>query len=170
MGENPAEYRTLIHHTADLQSAVKSQLVSVGAGLMSRALIAPHKYDELINYYVPEATRAAELVRLIQNKVKQNPRCYYSFIATLQEDQAQYGDILRKLQYTYQLNLQEDTLTSLSTPVTPMTGTLYCMLKLRPTRQNTLFPVTRPEILEEGQSVGARVHLQKPEFNRYATS
>ena len=37
-------------------------------------------------------------------------------------DQAQCGDILRKLQNTYKLNLQEDTLTSLSTPVTPMTG------------------------------------------------
>ena len=27
---------------------------------------------------------------------------------------------------------------------------------MRPTRQNTLFPLTRPGILEEGRSVGAR--------------
>ena len=124
MGENSAEYRTLIHHTADLQSAVKSQLVSLGARLVSHPLlIAPHKYEEIINYYVPEATRAAELVRLIQDKVKQNPRYYHSFIAALQEDQTEYGDILQKLQYTYQIYHSKDTSTNPSTPAAPMTGT-----------------------------------------------
>ena len=101
-GGNSAEYRTLIHHTANLHSAVKSQLVSLGARLVSLDLIAPEKYDEFRLLCNPEVNRAADLVRLIQDKVKQNPRCYHTFIAALQEDQAQYGDIIRKLQDTYQ--------------------------------------------------------------------
>ena len=80
------EYQTLVRHTADLQSAVKMELITLGAKLESAELITPEQYDEVINHYRSPADRAADLVRFIQNKVKQDPQFYYIFVYDIIKD------------------------------------------------------------------------------------
>ena len=95
-----AEYETLIRHTVDLQLAVKADLVSLGAELVSAGIITPSQYQETRNSYRSVDDRAANLVGYVQNKVHQNPQHYDTFIGVLMSDQSQYGDILAKLQET----------------------------------------------------------------------
>ena len=126
------EYKTLVHLTSALQLAVKTQLTPLGGELVSSGLITPGRYRVLRNSIHTEEDRAADLVQLIQDKVQQNPQCYQVFVSVLEKDRSQYGDILQTLHQTMEsfqqlpvieMYQQKDTLTSLSTPATPMTGT-----------------------------------------------
>ena len=65
------EYQTLVNHTDDLQLAVKMELVSIGAKLVSAKLITPDQYREVqnSNSYLSREERAANLVDLVQVKV-----------------------------------------------------------------------------------------------------
>ena len=94
-----AEYETLIRHTVDLQLTVRADLVSLGAQLVSAAIITPSQYQE-INSCTSIDKRAADLIGYVQNKVHQNSQHYDTFIGVLMSDQSQYGDILAKLQET----------------------------------------------------------------------
>ena len=101
MSENSAEYRTMICLTTQLRLAVKSELISLSGSLLSVRLISPDSETELRNTSCTEAERSARLVELVQNKVRQNPRHYCSFIGILQESQDRYRDILQQLEHTY---------------------------------------------------------------------
>ena len=111
-----AEHEALARCTPDLQLAVKEDLIHLGAELVAKRLITTDKYREIRNSRNPLEERAADLVGLIQDKVKQNDQCYHTFIAVLQNDRHQYNDILGKLQRTYSM---------ISSPSTP--GMLYAM-------------------------------------------
>lgn len=80
------EYQTLVLHTADLQVAVKMELTSIGAKLVSAKLITPEQYDEVRNPYRSLADRAADLICFVQNKVEQDPRFYYIFVNDIIKD------------------------------------------------------------------------------------
>ena len=95
-----AEYETLIRHTVDLQLTVRADLVSLGAQLVSAAIITPSQYQEIRNSCTSIDKRAADLIGYVQNKVHQNSQHYDTFIGVLMSDQSQYGDILAKLQET----------------------------------------------------------------------
>ena len=107
MGENSAEYSTLIDLTSELRLAVRSELVSLTGSLLATRLISPEGDAEVRNTSHSEVERSARLVELVQNKVRQNPRYYHSFIGILQGNQDQYRDILQQLEHTYQAH-QED--------------------------------------------------------------
>ena len=92
------EYRTLVRHTYDLQLAVKMELVSVGAKLVSALLITPDQYQEVRNPYLSLKERAAYLIDLVQNKVQQHPRWYAVFIAAVKENKYVVCDNYYKLQ------------------------------------------------------------------------
>ena len=108
MGENSAECSTLIDLTSELRLAVRSQLVSLTGSLLATRLISLDNDIELRNVAYSEVERSARLVELVQNKVRQNPRHYHSFIGILQGNQDQYRDILQRLEQIYQAHKQED--------------------------------------------------------------
>ena len=117
-----AEYRTLIRVTADLQLVVEGQLVTLGAKLVSSELLTTRQYRSIRNVHNQQEIRAADLVEFIQNKVQQNPQCYHTFIAVLEQDRSQYGDILETLGQTYNLFHKQTTSTIMATP-SDITGT-----------------------------------------------
>ena len=80
---------------------MRSELISLSGSLLSIRLISPDNETELRNTSCSEAERSARLVELVQNKVRQNPRHYCSFIGILQESQDRYRDILQQLEHTY---------------------------------------------------------------------
>lgn len=125
MATSSAEYRTLVFHTADLQLAMKTQLIPLGGQFVSAELITTEQYHEIRNSQHPPGNRAADLVHLVQEKVQQNPQCYLTFIDVLKKDQSQYGDILEKLQQTYQAKLQQQH--TLATPAPSGSTGMLCM-------------------------------------------
>ena len=97
MAGSSAEYDTMITLTTDLQLATKSDLTFLSGALLGENLISSRNGSELRNVAHSEEDRAARLVELIQDKVKQNPQHYYTFISVLEKNQDYYSDILKKL-------------------------------------------------------------------------
>ena len=98
MGEDTVEYNTLIKLTNELRLAVRSELISLTGTLLASRLISLDNDIELRNTAHSEVERSARLVELVQNKVRQNPHHYHTFIGILQGNQDQYRDILQKLE------------------------------------------------------------------------
>ena len=96
-----AEYRTLVQLTAEIELAVKDQLVDIGSKLVASELITPAQARSLRNTSNSVESRAADLVEYIQTKVQQNSQHYSTFIGVLEKDLAQYDDILKKLREKY---------------------------------------------------------------------
>ena len=94
------EYKVLIRHTVDLQLAVRDNLTSLGARLVSAEIITPDQYEEIRNPHRPVNERGADLVGYVQNKVRRDLRQYHTFLGALQSDPSQYRDILTKLEKT----------------------------------------------------------------------
>ena len=92
------EYQVLVHHTVDLQVAVRANLTHLGAQLVAAHIITPDQYEEIRNAHRPINERVADLVGYVQNKVRQDPRHYHAFLGALQSDMFQYSDILTKLE------------------------------------------------------------------------
>ena len=109
MAESSVEYSTLIAITVDLRLAIRPHLVSLSGALLASRLISPDSEAELRDTVHSEAERAAKLVGLVQNKVRQNSRHYHTFIGILEGDNDSYvySDILQKLEQTYHSHRQE---------------------------------------------------------------
>ena len=101
MAVNSAEYKTLQCHVSDVRLAVKADLTGVSGDLLSKFLITQSNDEELRNLMHPAEDRAARLVEFIQDKVKQDPKNYHSFIDVLKMRGKTNSDVLRKLQDTY---------------------------------------------------------------------
>ena len=97
MAAGSVEYEVLVRHTVDLQVAVQDSLTPLGAQFVAAQIITPDQYREIRNAHRPVNERAADLVGYVQNKVRQDPRHYHTFIGALKSDLSQYGDILTKL-------------------------------------------------------------------------
>ena len=102
MVEGSEEYRTMIDLTRELRLAVRPELISLTGSLLAARLISLDNDIELRNTAHSEVERSARLVELVQNKVRQNPRHYHSFIGILQGNLDQYRDILSQLEHTSQ--------------------------------------------------------------------
>ena len=94
------EYEVLIRHTTDLQVAVKDDLTHLGGQLVTAKIITPGQYREIRNPHRPVDERGADLVEYVQNKVRQNPWNYHTFLCVLRSDLSQYSDIFTKLEQT----------------------------------------------------------------------
>ena len=112
MASNTAEYRTLQSLTNELSLAVKQDLTGVCGALFSVGLITRGICDELGNALLPgKEERAARLIGIIQDKVREDPHNYQIFINVLEKrDMTHYGDILRNLQGTYKGMISLSTL------------------------------------------------------------
>ena len=58
-----AEYEALILHTSELQLAVETQLISLGAELVSVGFITPNEYAYLRNPHHQNDIKAANLIQ-----------------------------------------------------------------------------------------------------------
>ena len=94
------EYEVLIRNTVHLQLAVKDNLTPLGAQLVSDEIITADQYEEIRNDHRSVSERGADLVRFVQNKVRQNPWHYHVFLGVLRSDLSRYSDILTKLKQT----------------------------------------------------------------------
>ena len=101
--ESSKEYLTLVQCTPDLRLAVRSHLLSLGASLIAKHVITPNQEEELRNDHNSIGSRAANLIKLVQDKVRQDPKYYRIFIDVLGEDLSQNRGILEILQNTYEL-------------------------------------------------------------------
>ena len=107
--ESSAEYRAMIDLTSELRLAVRPELISLTGSLLASRLISPDNDIKLRDTaHSDEVKRSARLVALVQNKVRQNPHHYHSFIGILQGNQDQYGDILQQLEQAYKKQRQQD--------------------------------------------------------------
>ena len=139
-GTNSAEYRAWIGLTPVLQLAVKSQLTSLGAHLQAVGLITPDDYDWLINPLPRRDEQAAYLIQLIQQKVRQDPQCYQTFIAVLENDRSQYSDIIGRLQQTVMvLRQQQPSSTHLGGSL-PLDTPSTCHQWINPSSQQHSWP------------------------------
>ena len=102
MAAGSVEYEVLVHHTVDLQLhvAVEDNLIPLSDQLVAAEIITPDQYREIRNAHRPVNERGADLVRFVQNKVRQNSWQYHVFLGVLRSDLSQYGDILTKLEQT----------------------------------------------------------------------
>ena len=96
-----AEYEVLIRHTVDLQLAVKTNLISLGAQLVAAQIITPDQYQEIRNPHRSVNERAADLIEYVQSKVRQSPQHYHAFIDALRKDESEYRDVLVKLEGSF---------------------------------------------------------------------
>jgi hypothetical protein len=93
----------MINCTVALQNAVSNDriLVDLSGYLLQNGLITSGDRCEVTNERNAVDRRAADLVRIIQTKVKLDHQNYSKFIDTLKEaDSSYYCDILKKLSDT----------------------------------------------------------------------
>lgn len=102
MAVNSPEYKTIQRHTNDLRLSVKSDLIELSGVLFAVGLINQGKSDRLRFDAVPEDSRAASLIGFIQDKVKEDPQNYNTFVKALENSNStHYSNILQKLQRSY---------------------------------------------------------------------
>ena len=111
MSRNSKEYRALIKATGKLTKAVQDHITPISAELVANDLITTESQDALRNSQLPKIERAADLVKLINTKVEQNPANYHTFVKILDEDRATFKDVLKLLE------LSDDQATSGTTIV-----------------------------------------------------
>ena len=69
-------------------TSVSSDLIGLSERLLTERLISPQNVRELMNRDVEEADRAARLVELLQEKVKQNSQNYLTVIGIFGENES----------------------------------------------------------------------------------
>ena len=133
INRDSAEYRALVCLTPAFELAVKTQLTSLGAQFVAIGLITPDDCCWLIiNPSLQEDDQAANLIRLIKQKVRQEPQCYQKFISALEKDRSQYSSIVGTLQHTVELiRQQQQSNTVDATPSsTASTSSIYFPLHI----------------------------------------
>ena len=99
MDDDSAEYRALVFYTHALESALETQVTSLGRELVAVGLITPDEYEWLTRYpFQRSSDLAANLIRLIKQKIRQNSQSYHKFIGVLEKDQSLYGGIVGSIQ------------------------------------------------------------------------
>ena len=123
--ESSKEYLTLIQCTLHLRLAVKSHLLSLGASLIAKHVITPDQEEELRNDHNSIGSRAADLIKFVQDKVLQDPKYYHIFIDILGEDLSQDRGILEILQNTYE-SMQLQTTSAMPAEIQGMLIVYIC--------------------------------------------
>lgn len=81
---------------------MKPDLIALCGELLRARLINEDKERSLRNRNVEEADRAAELVSLITDKVKEDPENYHKFVTILKKDEQQYKALITLLEKSYE--------------------------------------------------------------------
>lgn len=97
MAANSKEYNTLLRNTTGFELAVAPNIIPLSGALLEVGLISAENDSELRNHHISEVARAAKLVRLVQNKVLQDPENFSSFLKILWKNHRLYAELLQKL-------------------------------------------------------------------------
>ena len=100
-GKNTPEYQTVLALVENLRLAVKPNLTTLSGALMARRLISPDNESDLRNQMIDESQRAAQCIKLVQDRIEQDASNYHLFIKVLENNKLEYNTILSKLQETY---------------------------------------------------------------------
>lgn len=101
MNNNSAEYRTIVQCTPDLTTALKYDLVTLSGELFAAGLIAEDNAAALTNEIVGTATRAAQLMEFVRNRISLDTKNYLSFIQVLLKRRDDHENILNILDRKY---------------------------------------------------------------------
>ena len=110
MAKNTAEYIAMIKATSKLTLAVKNHLVLLSAELVASQLITADKGAELRNGKIDELERAANLVKLVTDRVEQDWNNYRLFVKILIENRSAYEDVLKFLEPIYTTGMKDYSL------------------------------------------------------------
>ena len=101
MSRNTKGYQAIVRATAKLETSVKHNITLLCGELVSCGLITPDQAGGLRNPYRDEPDRAADLVKIITNKVEQDPKNYDTFLTVLQGDRSTYQEVLGILEQPF---------------------------------------------------------------------
>ncbi len=89
-----SEYRTIIHCTEELETALLSDR-AILLFLKGEGFIEPNVYDDVTNpkSLLSASEKAGLLVTGIKNKVDLNPKNYHKLMRHFHQDRRMYGDI-----------------------------------------------------------------------------
>ena len=96
ISESP-EYKLIVRHTLELRTAIQDNLQDISDHLLSCGMITQDSHEDFTNCYKPTHTRAASLIRAVQNKIKSDHHYYSKFIEILEKNEQYYNSILQKL-------------------------------------------------------------------------
>ncbi len=97
-----SEYRTIIHCTEELESALLSDR-AILLFLVGEGFIEPNVYDDVTNpkSLLSASEKAGLLVTGIKDKVKLNPKNYHQLMRYFHQNRRMYGDIADILDKEY---------------------------------------------------------------------
>ena len=91
----------MISCTEELMNTVSNNLVTLSGCLLAQELISENNNSDFGNEHVPKQNRAANLLKLVRDKVKLDSHNYYIFIGIFEKNRLYYSEILRILNRTY---------------------------------------------------------------------
>ena len=96
---NSPKYNGIIDCIPELRRSVKYNIISLCGELLRAQLINENKEESLRNAVREEADRAAELVSLVTNKVREDPENHHKFVAILKKkDKWEYKTVIALLE------------------------------------------------------------------------
>ena len=98
---NSLEYDCTIDCTPELRRSAEPNLLSLCAELLAARLVNEDKEKSLRNRNIEEADRAADLVSLVTNKVKEDLSNYHVFMRILKKDGRRYKTLITRLEESY---------------------------------------------------------------------
>ena len=96
-----SEYQTIMRCTPQLVAAIQDDLTMLSVHLQSKGLITVDQGDQLRKGLHPKSNRAADLVKLVLNRVELNSGSYRTFIECLEENNQSNRHILEILSGSY---------------------------------------------------------------------
>ena len=94
--ESP-EYRLIVRLTPELRTAIQGDLQNISDHLLSCGMITQDDHEDFTNCYKPTHTRAASLIRAVQNKIKLDCHYFSKFVKVLEKNKQYYSSILQRL-------------------------------------------------------------------------
>ena len=103
-GAITAEFEAMKDCLTELRLSAKTNLLSLSGELLAARLISDDNEESAGNRNVDEAARATDLVRLVKDKVREDPCNFHKFLAILKNDYQQYKSVINKLKNRYDMH------------------------------------------------------------------
>ena len=94
--ESP-EYKLILRLTPELRTAIQDDLQDISDSLLSCGMITQDGHEDFTNCYKSTHTRAASLIRAVQNRIKSDRHYFSKFVQVLEKNKQYYNSILQKL-------------------------------------------------------------------------
>jgi hypothetical protein len=91
------EYKLILRLTPELKTAIQDDLEDISNHLLSCGMITQDNHEDFTNCYKPTHTRAASLIRAVQNKIRIDCRYFSKFVKILEKNKQYYSSILQRL-------------------------------------------------------------------------